>query len=459
MKNFWLVIALSMFAACSSDSEGSSVDCEAGEKFNPILGVCEPSRIDRNNVNTDAGVDTSASDMNEEPDLPPNPFLDMAADVGADDRCSPELDSDLDGLRNGCECALGTDPARPDTDRDGVLDGQEDANQNCRFDIGETDARSADTDGDGGSDGDERLAGSDPLRPDSDGDGILDGAEIASGCMDPTKEDTDGDTLPDGVEDFNEDGQIGTCPNRVFMAACSNGESDPCKVDTNGDGTPDNDEVQYLGCRPEDTANLVDPQLLVSNAGDYKLALVPGVPSAALGGGLNAHGFNDAASGYAGFVAALNTPASATTPELLASHVFSQIRTVFPTAVLRTSGRRITTHDGFPAAVGGVVQLSGSLRADTVRNQIISQLSGSTVAPSIAGTFTNSAANDPMLAVFQVVRRGAKYIVTVATVPESAYQNANGNAGYRVADLTGGTSVAKATTDLEDECVSYRVDI
>jgi len=458
MKKISLVVLIGLFAGCSDDTQSTGITCDTGEVLNPISRVCEPGRTGTtpNNNAGDDGLD-GGTDALEEPDLPPNPFLDMAADVGDNDRCSAALDSDQDGLTNGCECSLGTDPARPDTDRDGLLDGQEDKNSNCRIDPGETDARSPDTDGDGANDGDEVAAGSDPLNIDSDDDGILDGPEIASGCMDPTKEDTDGDGLPDGIEDFNEDGMLGTCVNRVFAPACSNGESDPCKADTNGDGTPDSDEVQYLGCRPEDTANLVDPQLLVNNAGDYKLALVLGVPSAPIAG-LNAHGFNDATSGYAGFVASLTTPAAATTPELVSNHIFSQVRAVFPSASLRSSGRRTTTHDGFQAVVNGVIQLSGGLRADTVRNQILGKLGNAAVNPTLAGAFTTTPANDPILAVYQVVRRGATYVITLATVADSAYSNAASNAGYRIDDLTGGTSVAKASETLEDECVSYRVD-
>jgi Bacterial TSP3 repeat len=58
-------------------------------------------------------------------------------------------DADRDGLTNGRELKLGTDP------------------------------RKADTDGDGLGDGDELKAGDDPLDRDSDGDGVQDGAEHA----------------------------------------------------------------------------------------------------------------------------------------------------------------------------------------------------------------------------------------------------------------------------------------
>lgn len=64
------------------------------------------------------------------------------------------VDSDGDGLSNGEEKKLGTDPDIADTDGDGLLDGEE-------VEMG-IDPMSADTDGDGYLDGDEVNEGSDP---------------------------------------------------------------------------------------------------------------------------------------------------------------------------------------------------------------------------------------------------------------------------------------------------------
>jgi hypothetical protein len=393
--------------------------------------------------------------MGEDADMPPNPFLDMEADVDPEDRCSPTLDSDQDGLTNGCECELGTDPARPDTDSDQILDGREDANRNCRFDAGETDARNRDTDGDGASDGEEVAAGTDPLNPDSDDDGISDGAELASGCMNPLATDTDGDGLPDNVEDSNKDGQLGTCVNRVYTAECAGFESDACKTDTNGDGTPDSDEVQYLDCTPDDTANLTPPLLLSNTQADYKIALEPNVTHVAVPG-LPIHAFNDAPSGYAGLVGSF-IPPNAATPEQATAWVVNQIRNAYPAAVQRTSGRRVSTHDGFQAIAGAIVELPGGLQADTARNQILSRMASSTINPNVSGNFAPAAANDRMLAVFQVVKRASTSIVAMAVVPESSYVQTTGTAGFRVDDIAGGTTIAKAATPLETDCVSYRV--
>jgi len=448
-------------AACGSDTEDPGTpNCGVNERFNAVSGECVPINVTPfPDVGSPSDMDEEPADMGlQDPDLPPNPFIDMPADVSDSERCAPGIDSDQDLLDNACECTLGTDPARPDTDGDGRIDGLEDRNANCRVDPGETDPRSPDTDGDGLNDQDELDANTDPLDPDTDNDNVLDGAEVASGCMDPRNADTDGDSLPDGIEDFNQDGMLGTCMNRVFTLDCAGAESDPCKADSDGDNTPDNEEAQYLGCTDADTQNLVDPQLLTSTAGNYKLSLELGVPTGPIPG-LNAHAFNDATYDYAGFIASLPKPSGAGSPEALEAHVLSEIRTDYPSATQRASGRRTLTHDGYRSVVASRVALSGGLRPDTVRNTILGELGGvATPNPGLSGSFSNTGASDPVLVIFQVIERPSRYIVVAAAVPESTYSNAGSEAGFRVDDLTGGTSVAESNKLLEDACVSYRVD-
>ncbi|UCC92976.1 MAG: DUF4129 domain-containing protein [Thermoplasmata archaeon] len=95
-------------------------------------------------------------------------------------------DSDNDGLPDAVERESvymdgSTDPFNPDTDGDGLTDGQEDANRNGRRDGndptdrnsdwrrgGETDPTRWDTDGGGASDRAERWMGRDPLDPGDD---------------------------------------------------------------------------------------------------------------------------------------------------------------------------------------------------------------------------------------------------------------------------------------------------
>ncbi|MFA5203822.1 MAG: PA14 domain-containing protein [Lentisphaeria bacterium] len=60
--------------------------------------------------------------------------------------------------------------------------------------------QATDSDGDGLSDGDERLAGTDPRKADTDGDGLSDGEEVHTWQTDPLQGDTDGDALSDYLE-------------------------------------------------------------------------------------------------------------------------------------------------------------------------------------------------------------------------------------------------------------------
>jgi outer membrane protein OmpA-like peptidoglycan-associated protein len=126
-------------------------------------------------------------------------------------------DDDYDGLTNGEERKLGTNPRSPDTDRDALRDGEEVKKYNTDPNNADTDGdgltdgeevrtyktgpKVADTDGDGLNDGDEvRKYGSNPLKVDTDLDELKDGAEVAVHLTSPTNPDTDGDRLNDGEE-------------------------------------------------------------------------------------------------------------------------------------------------------------------------------------------------------------------------------------------------------------------
>jgi len=79
-------------------------------------------------------------------------------------------DDDQDGLPNSQEALFNTKPDQPDTDLDGLKDGDEIQKYQTN-----------------------------PLMPDSDGDGLNDGQEIEKN-IDPLKRDTDGDGLEDGID-------------------------------------------------------------------------------------------------------------------------------------------------------------------------------------------------------------------------------------------------------------------
>ncbi|NLF23481.1 MAG: OmpA family protein, partial [Lentisphaerae bacterium] len=81
------------------------------------------------------------------------------------------IDSDGDGLSDDHERRIGTDPFDPDSDDDGLTDGQEVLTYKT-----------------------------DPLNPDSDFDLLKDGAEVLTHKTDPLNRDTDGGGVYDGHE-------------------------------------------------------------------------------------------------------------------------------------------------------------------------------------------------------------------------------------------------------------------
>ncbi len=131
---------------------------------------------------------------------------------------SCESDKDTDGLGRCDEEKFGTDPKNPDTDGDGISDGDEVL-------IYQTDPLKTDTDKDELSDFDEIMKfKSNPLINDSDSDGLLDGAEVLNHKTDPMKVDSDSDDLTDGDEVLKY-------------------ESNPLRTDTDGDGLSDGGEI------------------------------------------------------------------------------------------------------------------------------------------------------------------------------------------------------------------------
>ena len=117
-----------------------------------------------------------------------------------------DSDEDEDGLLYKDEVSedIDTDPTNPDTDGDGLTDGEE-------VNEFETDPKNPDTDGDGLGDGEELDEyETDPTDPDTDNDQLSDGDEITIHDTLPTERDTDGDGAPDGQEIL-----AGTDPNNI----------------------------------------------------------------------------------------------------------------------------------------------------------------------------------------------------------------------------------------------------
>jgi outer membrane protein OmpA-like peptidoglycan-associated protein/opacity protein-like surface antigen len=166
-------------------------------------------------------------------------------------------DEDQDGIEKCDEEKLGTDPKNPDTDGDGLKDGEEintyktdplnpDTDKDGLQDGAEvyqykTDPLNPDTDGDGLLDGEEVTRyKTDPLNVDTDKDGLQDGAEVNTYKTDPLNPDTDGDTLPDGAEVNGTTLELRVANKPVESRLV---KTDPLNPDTDGDGLKDGEEL------------------------------------------------------------------------------------------------------------------------------------------------------------------------------------------------------------------------
>ncbi|MEQ1566220.1 MAG: hypothetical protein ABMA64_11330 [Myxococcota bacterium] len=153
------------------------------------------------------------------------------AGSGETDPNDPDTDGDL--LLDGDEPALGTDPRDADTDDGGVWDGVE-VNTDATDPVDGTDDH-ADLDGDGLDAPTEDGLGTDPLDPDSDDDGLTDGQEVNDTDTDPLDPDTDQGGIFDGAE--------------VEAGADPLDAADDAEIDADGDGVPDVQDAlgKYFG--------------------------------------------------------------------------------------------------------------------------------------------------------------------------------------------------------------------
>ncbi len=157
-------------------------------------------------------------------------------------------DSDNDNLTDYDEIfTYKTSPVRFDSDKDGLGDGEEIARK--------TNPNLADSDIDGLNDGDEvNKYSTDPLKHDSDNDGLSDGEEVLKYLTNPKLKDTDKDGLADGsevnkyktnpaLEDSDGDGLSDG-------EEIHNFKTDPLFPDTDQDGLTDGDEVNKFKTNP-----------------------------------------------------------------------------------------------------------------------------------------------------------------------------------------------------------------
>ncbi len=222
--------------AFPSDESGFSISIPLGIGFEVVTGRSFSFQIDFGYRILDSKTDNFPTGSDSYPTVKAG----LAYTMGSND----EDDDDADGLANGRERDLGTDPEDPDTDKDGLKDGEEIRTMR-------TNPLKADTDEDGISDGDEFWkVGTDPLKTDSDDDGLSDGDELNKHETDPLKRDSDTDGLSDGEE------VLGHHTNPLEVDTDGDGISDsselfayktnPTKPDTDGGGTDDGTEIKRV---------------------------------------------------------------------------------------------------------------------------------------------------------------------------------------------------------------------
>ncbi len=187
----------------------------------PVLGAAVTVRPAATSQQPPTEVDAFVSELGAA--LPADAFAtsDLRISVAQEDE-----DPDADGLSTELEGNLGLDPENPDTDGDGIPDGDEDTDEDGLSNIDEvrltkTRPGDRDTDGDGVSD----------AREDPDRDGLYNRFEVNRTHTDPRHEDTDRDGIHDGYEDPDGD-LLGNKGEQRFR-------SNPNKRNTDGDRRDD----------------------------------------------------------------------------------------------------------------------------------------------------------------------------------------------------------------------------
>ncbi|MFX1252815.1 MAG: binary toxin-like calcium binding domain-containing protein, partial [Promethearchaeota archaeon] len=207
-------------------------------------------------------------DNDPEPDEDNDGLPDSLEDIYGTNKSLP--DSDFDGLNDGDEVFIYlTDPLNNDTDSDGLLDGEEVNTYGTNATLPDTDGDTLpdgwevaylldplngtdagdDPDTDGLNNLEEYNQGTDPRNSDSDGDGVNDGDEVNTYSSDPNNPDSDGDGLEDGEEvtygtnlnNPDSDGDGLSDYDEVILYG-----TNPQSTDTDGDGLPDGWEIGFL---------------------------------------------------------------------------------------------------------------------------------------------------------------------------------------------------------------------
>ncbi|MFK8013982.1 MAG: hypothetical protein AB8G17_00905, partial [Gammaproteobacteria bacterium] len=223
--------------AADSDDDGISDGTEVGITTPVDGGVSDDSGVAYTGTDVGAGdfvidADPTTTTDPTDPDSDNDGLLDGDEDQNADG-------ATINGIGDSASSGSGeTDPNDPDTDRDGLADGDEVNGTGPLAAFGATDPLDTDTDDGGMQDGSEVLIddtnptvgnGADDVGPDSDNDGLSDARELSL-RSDPNDADSDDDGIAD-ADELGNDGQLDA------------GDTDPLDSDSDDDGLSDGEEL------------------------------------------------------------------------------------------------------------------------------------------------------------------------------------------------------------------------
>lgn len=184
-------------------SEADFIDIGGGDADGDLLDNLTELNMGLNPFLSDTDGDGIPDGADMFPSLA-GEWLDTDGD-GIGDNSDEDIDGD--GLNNDEELGVGTDIYKVDTDDDGVGDAEDNCKLGANSDQLDTDgdgfgnACDGDSDGDGLSNGEEANLGTNPLATDTDGDGLADKYEVDKG-LNPISADTDGDGYSDKEDVF-----------------------------------------------------------------------------------------------------------------------------------------------------------------------------------------------------------------------------------------------------------------